>query len=67
MNPQDWRTSKHTSLDYFIGKRSANWIHPEKVLDSSPAQYLAFLESYASNKALLDEIKWSLANNETDR
>lgn len=62
LNPQDWKHSSHTSLDFFLGKRHADWIHPERVLDSSAEKYLAFLENYTDRKALLDDIKWQLAN-----
>lgn len=62
LNPSDWRKSKHTSLDYFLSTRSAEWIHPDQVLDMSPSKYLAFLNDYTDRKALLDEAKWSLAN-----
>lgn len=66
MNPKNWQTSTHTSLDYFLQRRTANWIHPERVLDNTPEQYLAFLRSYNDTKAILDDIKWSLANSPTD-
>lgn len=62
LNPRDWSISTHTSLDFFLGKRYAEWIHPERVLDMSPERYLKFLEEYSSKKSELDEMKWYLAN-----
>lgn len=64
LNPRNWRSSTHTSLDFFIGKRSAKWIHPERVLDMTPENYMKFLEGYEDVKSELDEIKWFLANTE---
>lgn len=62
LNPTDWRTSTHTSLDYFLQKRSAEWVHPELVMSQSPQRYLQFMEDYLDRKELLEEIKWSLAH-----
>lgn len=64
MNPKNWRTSKHTSLDFFLNKRTANWIHPERIIDTRPQSYFAFLESYDEIKDQLDDIKWHLANSD---
>lgn len=48
LNPTNWQTSPQTSLDFYTGKRSANWINPRKILNLFPSReaYLEFLESY---------------------
>ncbi len=63
LNPHDWRTSDKTSLDYYLGNRQADWIHPEHILElfPSPQKYLVFLEDYEDVKKMYDEIKWDLA------
>ncbi|MCL1876969.1 transposase [Candidatus Saccharibacteria bacterium] len=48
LNPRNWRNSTQTSLDFYSGKRHANWINPRKVLQLFPNfdAYLKFLEDY---------------------
>ena len=48
LNPSDWKNSTDTSLDFYSGKRHADWISPGKILDlfTSYNSYLKFLEDY---------------------
>jgi putative transposase len=48
LNPANWRESVTTSLDFYSGKRHANWIDPKKILDLFPSKdaYMEFLEDY---------------------
>jgi putative transposase len=48
LNPANWRSSPLTSLDFYTGKRHANWIDPRKILDLFPSidAYMKYLEDY---------------------
>lgn len=61
LNPRTYRTYRWSSLGAYLGRWSASWLHPERILDMAPAQYKMFLEGYESKKALLDEIKHELS------
>lgn len=68
LNPINWRESDLTSLDYYLGKRHADWINTSHVLDmfENPTSYLRFLEDYEDVKKMYDEIKWELATIEDE-
>ncbi len=53
-----------SSLEYYLGNKSADWLHPDKVLSSfsSPQDYLKFVRDYIGYKKQLEEIKYSLAD-----
>jgi putative transposase len=54
LNPMDigqnFRSYPYSSIDYFVGNKRANWIHPEKLIQTSEekVQYLEFVEDYQS-------------------
>jgi REP element-mobilizing transposase RayT len=52
LNPRNWRNSTLTSLDFYSGKRHANWIDPGKILQLFPNidAYMEFLEDYNPNE-----------------
>lgn len=57
LNPKDWRTNRQTSLPYWLGNRSADWLHPEVVNSMTPKAYLDFLqdhEDYLESLALIE-------------
>lgn len=64
LNPRDWKSSKKTSIDFYLGKRHADWILPGRILDlfNSTDDYLKFLEDYEDQKKILDDLKWELAH-----
>lgn len=61
LNPRSYKTYQWSSIGSYLGKWSAAWIHPQRVLTMTPEQYKVFLEDYESTKAMLDEIKRELA------
>lgn len=61
LNPETYKTYKWSSLPFYLGKLSPDWIHPSRVLDMSPSVYRAFLEDYEDRRMLLKEIKEYLA------
>lgn len=68
LNPHDWEQSDKTSLDFFTGKRCAEWIHPEHVLARfrSKAEYLDFVRDYEDTKNTLSDLKWELVHVDDD-
>lgn len=64
LNPHDWEESQYTSLRYYLGNASADWVKPNKILElfASPDQYLEFLQDYEGYKETLDELSWELAD-----
>lgn len=64
LNPRDWRTSDKTTLKYYLNEKQADWISPEQIMElfKDAAGYLQFVSDYESNKEMLDELKWELAN-----
>lgn len=66
LNPENWETSNTTSLGYYLGNRSADWINRDKILgmfDMNKEKYRAFLKDYKDHKKTLDDLKWELADN----
>lgn len=61
LNPRTYKTYKWSSIGAYLGHWSETWLHPERILDMSPAKYEAFLEDYETKKALLDEIRHELS------
>lgn len=64
LNPAKWQTYPFSSLSFYIGNKSAEWINTKEVLEkfSGSDDYLKFLEDYEDQKAMLDELKWEIAN-----
>ncbi len=65
LNPKNWKTSQQTSLGYYLGKRSAEWIKPQiimRLFDNDNMKYIAFLEDYEDQKQIIDDLKWELAD-----
>lgn len=64
LNPREYRSWPYSSLAYFIGAKTANWVRPSRVLDmfSGKDDYLKFVADYVDYKRELDTIKSKLAN-----
>ncbi len=45
---QDFRSYPYSSIDYFTGSKHADWLHPEKLIETTEdrQQYLEFVEDY---------------------
>lgn len=54
LNPRTYKTYYWSSLRYYLGQDTSDLVHPERVLDTSPASYLRFLEDYEHRR---DELK----------
>ena len=59
MNPKDYYHWKWSSLDYYLGRKEADWIHPE-LFDQS-TDYRAFLDEYVDRREELSQLKDELA------
>jgi len=63
LNPKDWQTYKYSSLPYYLNEESPEWFKPEKILELFDGEsYLEFMKDYEDHKAMLDEIKYELAD-----
>jgi putative transposase len=64
LNPPNYKKYEWSSLPYYLGKREASWIKPEKIIGlfNQSESYLQFLADYADYKKTLDSIKWELAD-----
>lgn len=62
MNPERYRVFYWSSLADYLGERHDSLVHPERVLEMSPAQYLNFLDEYTDRRELIKDIQNQLAN-----
>lgn len=65
LNPNNWENSNKTSVDFYLNKRRADWVKPERILevfDNNKEKYLEFLKDYEDHKQTLDELRWELAD-----
>lgn len=61
MNPKNYRNYQWSSLPIYLGERQSSWVNPSHIKDAKPSKdYAKFLDDYAENKAILEEIKDSL-------
>jgi hypothetical protein len=60
---QDFRTYPYSSIDYFVGNKHAEWLHPEKLVetDKEKTQYLEFVADYETMHADMKLLKNILA------
>jgi putative transposase len=64
LNPSDWAKGDRSSIDFYTGKRKADWINTTRILAQfrDRNEYIAFLKDYEEQKKILDELKWELAS-----
>lgn len=64
LNRKNWEHSPYSSIDFYTGRRQAEWLRPGRILNSfsSAEDYRQFLSDYEENKQILDELKHELAN-----
>ncbi len=61
LNPRTYKTYYWSSLKYYLNTTPPNWIHPDRIVDTTPELYADFLEDYKDRRLLLKEIKKQLA------
>lgn len=64
LNPRAYKTYQYSSLPYYLGKQSAAWIRPKRIIElfDSTDEYMGFLDDYADYKRVLDDLKLELAD-----
>lgn len=64
MNPENWEKYPYSSLKYFLGSPTPEWLHPENIkgLFADAAEYLEFMRDYEGQKEMLKELKHALAD-----
>lgn len=69
LNPQDlgkdYSNYPYSSCGYYIGKKKAEWIRPERILGmyaDENSSYIQFVNDYKSMRAELQQIKHELAD-----
>ncbi len=61
LNPPKYKTYIWSSLPDYLGRRTTEWLAPQRVLDVTPAAYMEFLEDYRDRFELLHEYNEELA------
>ena len=64
LNPRDYRSWQFSSLPYYLGERSAEWLQTWRITEifESAKEYLAFIADYKEHQSMLEEIKNELAD-----
>lgn len=64
LNPKEWEEYPFSSLPYYLGKQSSEWLLPGRIMElfSGSEEYIAFLRDYEDHKKALEQIKYELAN-----
>ena len=63
LNPKDYLKWNYSSLPYYLGKKKAEWISPQPILEIIPQnQYLKFLSDYKNHKEMLEHLEFELAD-----
>ena len=55
-NPHNYKDWEWSSLDYWIGNRSTDWVHPQRLNDMSADNYLSYLQDDIDYDNSLGEI-----------
>ncbi len=64
LNPRAWRRYPHSSILEYRGKRTAEWLQPERILQlfGGSDAYFEFVSDYEEARDKLAELKHELAN-----
>jgi len=64
LNPRYWQRYKYSSIGYYLNGKEDEWLAKDKidVLFDNVEDHKAFLEDYEDQKAVIDELKYELAN-----
>lgn len=65
LNPEAYKEWEFSSLPYYLGHKTAEWIRPARIMElfeNSPKVYSAFVADYHQHKVMLDRLKPELAN-----
>ncbi|MFT4532650.1 MAG: putative transposase [Candidatus Saccharimonadales bacterium] len=65
LNPKNFKDYPYSSLQYYLNVKSADWLEPNPILElfnNDADEYLRFVSDYEDHKAMLDELKYDLAD-----
>lgn len=63
LNPKNYRQWEFSSLAYYVGKRTAAWVRPQRVLEMFESDaYGTFVADYEDHKRMLEDLKPHLAD-----
>lgn len=63
LNPRRYKKYYYSSLKYYLGGTPPLWLKPAKIIEMfEEGEYMSFLQDYESHKAMLEEIKYELAD-----
>ncbi len=64
LNPENYATWEFSSLPYYLGAKTAEWVRPGLILQlfSNSEDYSRFLKDFEGHKQILKELKLELAN-----
>jgi REP element-mobilizing transposase RayT len=64
LNPRYWQRYRYSSISNYLEGRQDEWLLPGKVMEmfAGVKDYRTFLEDYEGQKAILDELKYELAD-----
>ncbi|HSX31752.1 MAG TPA: transposase [Candidatus Saccharimonadales bacterium] len=64
LNPKDWRMYPYSSMQYYLGDTTPDWLQTDRVLElfDSRQQYVDFVADYEAAQRELETIKHELAD-----
>ncbi len=67
LNPKEYRSYRWSSLRAYLGEVEFDWLKPGCIIaDFKQDEYLRFLADYEGHKAMLDVLKYELADSKYD-
>lgn len=61
-NPHHYLLWKWSSLDYWLEKKHASWVKPQRLNNTTPYQYLEFMNDEEGYKSSIEEMNDIIAN-----
>jgi len=64
LNPRYWQRYAYSSFRYYKQGEEPEWLAPQRILDifASRQEYVDFVADYESQKQIIDELKYELAD-----
>lgn len=63
LNPNAYKTWEFSSYLYYLGRKKAEWVRPERILGlfNSVPEYIKFIDDYTDYRRTIDDLKALLA------
>lgn len=64
LNPRYWQRYPYSSFQFYVDSSAPEWLTVGKVMElfESQAEYVTFIKDYEGQKAILEELKFELAD-----